>query len=206
MKLSKWRKRRKNSFWIYYSSRFITLWNFRSEEKIYVYVFVLKNVFGNIKFVKMGAAKTGIVQRKITTEMSNHLFIFSSLVLIVIKTVYLEIIGEYVYVWINKVWMCSYSISFMSLECWRLNGSKLLFSVLCCKKVFAEVSFKHQLDVVSTFDPYKWLEMQNNNLDFWAKVCELWHTRNLNNVNISLPIKQDAKLSPTKNSLRMKNA
>lgn len=49
---------------------------FEVKEKIYVYVFVLKNVFRNIKFVKMGDAETGTVHRKITTENVQSSFRF----------------------------------------------------------------------------------------------------------------------------------
>ena len=67
------------------------------KEKISVYVFVLKNVFGNIKFVRVKKTEQGIVKKKITTEMSNHLFLFSSRILIAIKVVYLQVIGKCVY-------------------------------------------------------------------------------------------------------------
>lgn len=72
------------------------------EGEISVYVFVLKNVFGNIKFIKTSSASSATSPKKklnesargkITTEMSNHLFL-SHLLLIVIKTVYLEVIWD----------------------------------------------------------------------------------------------------------------
>lgn len=70
------------------------------KEKISVYVFVLKNVFGNIKFVRMETTEQGIVEKgKLsTTELSNHLFLLASLILIAIKLVLgSQVIGKCVY-------------------------------------------------------------------------------------------------------------
>lgn len=88
------------------------------KENFSVYVFVLKNVFGNIKFVRMETTEQGIV-KKITTEMSNHLFLFSSRILIAIKVVYLQFIGKCVYE------------SMIYKSCWSLT----LLSAISCENL-----------------------------------------------------------------------